>query len=220
MQDDSIHKFDELTRRLQTVQKGVIRVQAIRDTLLNQMEQTLEKTDKVSRSLDQLTKGGELLRKLMDLLVLDQVKNIESVITEGLRAIFDDQVLEFKAEVGQFRNKMAIDLMVQATQNGVEIVGAPLDSFGGGVASIVSLLLRLLTLLRLKKYPFFVLDETLSAVSDDYVDATGQFLAKLAKTSDVPILLVTHKQAFLDHATRAYQGVESPTETLALKQIR
>ena len=62
-------------------------------------------------------------------------------------------------------------------------------------------------------------------MSDDYIDAAGQFLNKLAKNTGIDVLLVTHKQAFLDHADLAYQGSESTAEedgswSLTLRRLR
>jgi DNA repair ATPase RecN len=166
---------------------------------------------------------GELLRALLDKLVLDQVHAIESVVTEGLKSIFFDQDLAFEAEVGQSRGKVSIDLMIRRDQGGIEIKGAPLDTFGGGISSMASLTLRLLALMRLKKFPLLILDETLAAVSAEYVDQAGQFLGKLSETTGIPILLVTHNQTFLDHAKTAYQAYEDPATaylTLGLRKLR
>jgi len=158
--------------------------------------------------LDVLAKVGELFRALMDRLVLDHVRSIESIVSEGLRSIFHDQDLTFGAEVGQRYNRIAIDFFIEQGTDKLPIKGHPLESFGGGPASISSLVLRILALLRLKRWPVLLLDETLGAVSDEYIDQTGRFLKKLAETTGISILLVTHKQAFIDHATVAYQGSE------------
>jgi hypothetical protein len=190
-----------------------MRMQAMRDTVVSDLARNESEAERLGLVVAKLTMTGELLRLLMDKLVLDQVKAIESVVTEGLRSIFFDQDLSFEAEVGTFRNKIAIDLLIRREHNGIEIVGPPLETMGGGISSIASLTLRLLALMRLKKFPLILLDETLSAVSDEYVDATGQFLGKLAASTNIPILLVTHKQAYLDHAKTAYQGHEE-SETL------
>jgi ABC-type dipeptide/oligopeptide/nickel transport system ATPase component len=144
----------------------------------------------------------------MDRLVLDHVKSIEKVVSEGLRTIFADQDLSFEAEVSQRYNKIAIDFVIRQDNDRVPVRGHPLVSFGGGPASIASLILRVIAMLRLKRWPFLALDETLAAVSDDYIDQTGLFLRKLSETTGIAILLVTHKQAFLDHAVVAYRGVE------------
>lgn len=210
MSGNEIPRFDEVTwsRRVQALQNAAIRLQTQRDDARRNLESTKAKIEKLSSDLELYLKAGELLRALMDKLALDYVKVIESVVSEGLRSIFVDQDLAFIAEVGHFRNKVSIELLVRRERNGVEVVGPPLESTGGGVSSIASLTLRLLALMRLKKFPLLLLDETLSAVSDDYVDATGQFLGKLAETTGIPILLVTHKQSFLEHAKNAYQGHE------------
>lgn len=226
MQGDPIHSVDALSwaQRVQRLHRSVVRLQTMRDTAMQDRDNAKQEVVKLAADVERLTKAGELLRLLMDKLVLDQVKTIESVVTEGLRTIFVDQDLSFEAEVGSFRNKVAIDLVIRREQNGVEIVGPPLETCGGGISSIASLTLRLLALLRMKKFPLLLLDETLSAVSDDYVDATGQFLGKLAATTGIPILLVTHKQAFLDHAKSAYQGFEEPATDgswcMQLKRLR
>jgi hypothetical protein len=154
-----------------------------------------------------LLKVNELFRVLMDRLVMDQVRALSSVVTEGLKTIFHDQDLSFEAELTQKYNRIAVDLYLcsgDPERGGIK--GSPLDAFGGGPSSIASLVLRILTLLRMKRAPVLLLDETLAAVSDDYIEATGQFLQKLAESSKLDILLVTHKPAFLDHADSAYQG--------------
>lgn len=226
MQGDAVHILDELKweERVQALAKGAIQLQTLKVEAERNLSKTQEEIERLSDSVEKLTKAGELLRVLMDKLVLDQVQAIEKVVTEGLRAIYTDQALNFEASVGTFRNKVAIDLMIRREQNGIEIVGPLLETTGGGISSVASLTLRLLTLMRLSRFPLLILDETLSAVSDDYIDATGQFLAKLSETSKIPILLVTHKQSFLDHANRAYQGVEDTSSDdfwcMRLKRIR
>lgn len=227
MSGDAFHAIHDLSsweQRVQSIRKSVVRAQTMRDTIATDLSRKQAETAKLANFVERVAKAGELLRLLMDKLVLDQVRSIESVVSEGLRSIFFDQDLSFEAEVGQSRNKISIDLMVRSGLDGISIVGPPLETVGGGVSSIASLTLRLLALMRLKKFPLLLLDETLSAVSDEYVDATGQFLAKLAAKTGIPILLVTHKQAFLDHAKGAYQGFQDSDpgggKLLTLKNLR
>jgi DNA repair ATPase RecN len=228
MHGDSVHAVVRVTdawkTRVEALKTSATRVQTRRDSLVQQRDKTAREITVLSERVEKLSKTGELLRLLMDKLVMDQVKAIESIVTEGLKSIFFDIDLSFQAEVGQSRGKVSIDLLVKRTQNDIEIVGPPLETTGGGVSSIASLTLRLLALMRLKKFPVLFLDETLSAVSDYYVDQTGQFLRKLSETTNIPILLVTHNQAFLDHAKSAYQGFEEQssdtTWSLGLKRLR
>ena len=226
MQSDPFHAQQGLTwrRRVQALNRNSARIQAVRDQLAEDLKAKQREVEHLSTQIDLTTKVGELLRTLMDKLVLDQVKTIEKIVTEGLQAIFFDQHLSFEAEVTQKYNKVAIDFFIRQGEESMAIRGHPLESFGGGASSIASLVLRLLALIRLKRAPLLLLDEALAAVSDEYIDGSGQFLKKLAATTGMSILLVTHKQAFLDHADSAYQGhevlAEDGSTSLGLRRLR
>jgi DNA repair exonuclease SbcCD ATPase subunit len=225
---DALHAQQGLTwrRRVQTLNRNAARIQAIRDQIVGDLEGKQREVEALSRQIERLTKVGELLRVLMDKLVTDQVRTIEGIVTEGLRAIFFDQQLTFEAEISQKYNKVAIDFFFRQGSETMAVRGHPLESFGGGPSSIASLVLRLLAILRLKRAPVLFLDETLGAINgDEYIDAAGQFLKKLAATTGIHILYVSQKQAFLDHADLAYQGHSVTEETngswsLGLRRMR
>jgi hypothetical protein len=171
--------------------------------------------------IEVLMKVGELFRALMDALVVKQVRTVEAVVTEGLNTIFHDLGLAFEATVAPRYNKVAVDFYFRqgSQEDPLAIRGKPLDSFGGGPSAVADLVLRMLALLRLKKRPLLLLDESLGWVSDEYVGATGLFLQQLAESMKVSLLLVTHKQAFLDHADRAYRCSEVLSEQEGLRHL-
>lgn len=210
MQGDAIHAVEGLdgwAKRVRLLQDSATRLKAVRDQVQLDLAGKEQEIDALTHRQEVLSKVSELYRVLMDRMVMGQVRTIEAIVSEGLRTIFYDQDLSFKAEVSSKYNKISVEffICVGDPENG-GIKGSPLDSFGGGPASVASLILRILTLLRLKRKKLMLLDETLAAVSDDYIEPTAQFLQKLAATSNLTILLVTHKAAFLDHASVAYQG--------------
>jgi len=200
--------------RVKALGVAVARLEAFRGQVVEELDARSSEIDTLTARMAILAKVSELFRALMDKLVLGYVKSIEEIVTEGLQAIFQDQELAFEAEATQRYNKIAIDFFItqEGGENRLPIRGHPLTSFGGGPTSIASFILRVLAMLRLKLHPFLALDETLSAVSDEYVDQTGQFLKQFAESTGISILLVTHKQAFTDHATVAYTGSESVLE--------
>lgn len=209
MHGDPVHAVVGLTwrKRVQDLNRTAVRLQAARDQISSDLEVRRLEVVALSSRIDRLALVGELLRALMDKLVLDQVKSVEEIVTEGLKTIFFDQGLRFEAEVAQKYNKVAIDFFFRQGTDATAVRGHPLESFGGGPSSIASLVLRLLSLLRLKRAPVILLDETLGAVNgDEYIDAAGQFLNKLATTTGIDILYVSQKAAFMDHADIAYQA--------------
>ena len=164
--------------------------------------------------MDVLAKVGELFRALMDRLVMNQVRSVEKVITEGLRTIFFDQVLSFEAEIVQRYNRIHIDFYIRQEHDGGKYVvrGRPLSNFGGGPATIASFVLRLLVLMKLKRWPVLLLDETLMAVSPEYIEQTSLFLKKLAQSTGTPLLLVTQQHAFIEQSTLVYSASEGISE--------
>jgi len=210
MQGHALHAVEGLdgwSQRVQVLQTSATRLQAVRDQISGDLKAKEEEITTLAERQEVLTKVSELYRALMDRMIMGQVQTIEMIVSEGLKTIFFDQDLSFKAEVSQKYNKISVEFFIcQGDPEKGGIKGSPLDSFGGGPSSIASLILRILTLLRLKRKKILLLDETLAAVSDDYIETTGQFLQKLAETSNLTILLVTHKPAYLDHASLSYQG--------------
>ncbi len=190
------------------------RTQALREQVREELEARSREIDLLAVRADVLVKVGELFRALMDRLVMSHVRSVESVITEGLHSIFFDQTLTFEAEIATRYNRICVDFFIKQERSGGRYVvrGRPLTNFGGGPATIASLVLRLLVLMKLKRAPILFLDETLSAISPEYIDQAGLFLKKLAASTGTPILLVTHKHEFIEQATVAYSASERVSE--------
>jgi len=209
--------------RLRQLREATARTVALRDRLALDKIRLEVEHETLSQRLVLLLKVGELFRALMDKLVAKQVDALRAVVSEGLVTIFHDQKLSFEADVGVKYNKVSIEFLLRQEDGPFVIEGKPLESFGGGPSSVTALLLRVLTLLRMHGTPVLFLDETLSSVSDEYIDQTGRFLARFAERVGADVLLVTHKQAFLDHANTAYQGTQviasDGARSLALKAV-
>ena len=227
MPGDTVHAvqgIDELNRRARSLSDSAIRLTTLRDRLAADLSVRRDEVERLTTRSVLLGKVTELFRSLMDSLVTGQIRAIDAVITEGLQTIFYDQALAFESEVLVKYSKIFIEFYMRRGTGDLSHRGHPMAAFGGGPASIAALLLRIIVLLRLKRHPVLFLDETLSAVSDDYIDQTGRFLSRLAATMGVEVLLVTHKQGFLDHADMAYQGTEvtdgDGASRLAVREVR
>ena len=210
MSSDQVHTLDGLTDRVRAVGDSTARLEALRDRVQDDLTAKEQEVERLTKRLVAFAKVGELFRALMDKLVNDQVRAVEDVVTEGLRTIFHDLDLSFEATVGPKRNAISVDFYIRQgdKEDPLSIRGRPLDAFGGGPTSVSSLILRVLTLLRLKRRPILALDESLGAVSEEYTDHTGRFLQRMAESMKIDILLVTHKPAYLDHANVSYRCAE------------
>ena len=206
MASDPVHAVEGLAARVRELRGKATRLSTLRDQLDAELQAKGQEVGELTTLIEKLTKVGELFRLLMDLLVVKQVRSVENVVTEGLRTIFHDLELAFEADVGPKYGKVSVEFFIRqgAKDDPLSHRGRPLEAFGGGPSSVASLALRVLTVMKLKRYPFLALDESLGAVSDEYTDTTGQFLRRLAEQLGLDVLLVTHKAAYVDHADKAY----------------
>ncbi len=218
---DFLERVASLETRASSVGKSLSRLTAFRDRLDGDVEKTKNIIFDLDEKVEKLTKVGELFRTLMDRMIMEQLETIKSIVSEGLRSIFFDLDLSFDANVEVRRGYVNVDLVLRdgdPSRGGYE--GPPLEGFGGGPVSVASLILRILMLRRLKKAPVMLLDETLSMVSEDYIENTGLFLKRLAESMGVDILLVTHNPTFLDQADMALKAEQSSEKKLVIKTIR
>lgn len=149
-----------------------------------------------------LEKVEELFKFLLDKYVHKYAESFSEIVTEGLQTIFHDQDIEFDVAVDQKRGKVWVDF--ETVQEGVR--GQSLQSFGGGVSSVQSLLLRLLVLLKKKLAKYLILDESLASLSEEYVPNAGEFIKKMCDELDIDLLLITHNKSFLEYSDTAYEA--------------
>tara|TARA_B100001989_G_scaffold252430_1_gene234439 strand:- start:3018 stop:3665 length:648 start_codon:yes stop_codon:yes gene_type:complete len=154
---------------------------------------------------------AELFRQLIDSEVNEGVQAVESLLTEGLSAVFSDQQISVRSEVGVSRGKVSVDLITTQKQaDGTVSEGATIDAFGGAVTTVQSVLLRLIVVMRRGLRPVLLLDESLPAFDANYVDAMGKFLRLLCERMGVDILLVTHNPALVEASHKAYRIRRTP----------
>jgi len=148
---------------------------------------------------------SNLLRQFLDLEVTEGIRVVEKLLTQGLSEIFFDQNLSVRIETEDSRGKIGVSVVTVSKEEGKIVEGQAEESFGGSVTTLESLLLRIAVIFRRKMRPVLLLDETLAAVADKYVDRAAQFLSALAESLGLDILLVSHDEAFVGAAKHAYR---------------
>lgn len=223
MSGDPVHAvlpLNDLAERVRRVSSTRTRLVTLRDQVVSELDVKRREIADLEAKQERLLKVGELFRALMDRLVVDQLRAVESIVTEGLQVIFPDQNLRFEAEISTKYNKVSIEFFIVQQGDRYEIRDNPLDAFGGGPSSVASLILRVLTLLRLRRAPLLFLDETLGAVSPEYIEGAAQFLNKLADRSALDVLLVTQQRSYAMYARRAYQSAQTVTDGARCLSVR
>ena len=209
-----------LTPEYDTLCRDVVQAEALRDASQKSLTTAERQVMCLEAEEEVLDRVADLFRTLIDREVIDNAKMVESLLTEGLQAIFDDLDLSVRSEIDIRRGKVAVDLItVQKQENGIVTEGSSIDAYGGSVSTVQSVLLRIVVLSRRGLRPLLLLDESLAAVAEHYVPRVGKFLSVLSDRMDLDVLVVSHNPALVEMATNAYR-INKKDGKASFRQIR
>lgn len=189
---------------IQQVQGLLHQAIGVRDALDHQVQTLNGQIRDLEEEAQVLGLVGGLFRKLIDAEIMEVVKGVAQLQTEGLREIFHDQQLEVIPEIEEQRGKISVRFPIRDKTGGLDVLGESMDSFGGSILTMQSILLRITVMFRRGLRPLLLLDETLAPVADKYVDRAVKFLSILCERMGLDILLVTHDDAIVSMAHTAY----------------
>jgi DNA repair exonuclease SbcCD ATPase subunit len=195
-------RFSDLEDRFENVSSKSENLQNRREFLQEKKDSIEDKIESLQEEILLLKKVEELFKFLLDEYVHKYAESFSRIVTEGLQTIFHDQDLKFNVNVTQKRKKVNVEFeTVQGSHK-----GQALESFGGGVAAVESLLMRILVVLKTGLSRYLILDESLASLSEEYIDTMSAFLRKLCSHFDMNILLITHNRSFSEHADNSYHS--------------
>lgn len=194
------------TEALANLRSKAERIKGRRDEVSRRLVSVKQEIAEQEGEEEVLDLVGGLFRTMIDSEVTANVHAVERLLTEGLQAIFEDLDLRVEAKVDLLRGKVSVELLTVQTQaDGTVTMGDPMDAYGGSVATVESVLLRLIVILRRNMRPLILLDESLGAVAEHYVPKVGEFLSLLCDRMGVDILAVTHNPTLVEAADTAYR---------------
>jgi hypothetical protein len=179
-------------------------------TLKESTEKTISKLEEQIISLDNELVLKQEANVLLDRISEDEVsKGIDTYVAlldEGLKAIFPEQEVGLKADVDKLRGKISVRLKTTFKgSDGLEIESESMDAFGGAVATIQSLLLRVALILKRDLRPLLILDETFAPVDENRIRLLVHFLKVLCERLGMDILCVSHNSILTENADIAYR---------------
>lgn len=145
---------------------------------------------------------------------------VEELVTRGLKAIFGEE-MSFHVVQSTKGKTPVVDFVIRSTIPGQAVVETDVMSArGGGVATVVGFLLRVVMMLLSgdRQETTLFLDETFSMVSANYLPNVVEFLRELVDKTDIRIVLVTHQPEFLAAADKRYEFKRVNGET-SVKEI-
>jgi len=157
--------------------------------------------DQYKKDIELHTIASTFLQSIIETVCDSNLRKIEEWVNIGLKTIFEDQLVEFKIAKSIKRNLNVYSLVI--LKDGVE---GSVNSYGGGILCVISLILKFLFLAITKSPKILVLDESLSFLSEKYIENCSKFINILVEEFGTTVLLVTHQEKFKDFASTIYEA--------------
>jgi len=195
--------FELLEEKISGLDTKVSELTFMRKENLNRQVFLEKEINKLDGNIQVLDKVSSLFKHLLDVMLEKKKKDIEKLITYGLKTVVDNQDLRFHVDIEPKYNTISTSFRTEKV--GV-VDGDVLDNFGGGVAEVESFLLRVITLFQTKLSPFLFMDESFSHLSAEYVENCSLLLHLICERLGLTIFLITHQEMMLSHADCVYMG--------------
>lgn len=198
-----VSPIDQLGRRVEALSQEHVRACALRDQAQAQQLAAQREAARLREVERDLAQAHAFLSALSEKEVADSAESAQALVGDGVAVVFDDQNIRVVAEMARARGHAAIHMVTE--HEGVR--GRAMDLFGGSIATVESILLRMLVIKRRGLRPFLVLDETLAPLDERYAGNLAEVFAGLCSRLGFDMLVVTHSQALYDAAPAAYRVV-------------
>lgn len=147
----------------------------------------------------------EFCYKYLDLLIKNEsnrfIAELQKVLDSGVHTIFDDR--DYAIDIVVEDNKRASIHLKYIDDEGNEI-SPDIRDCGGGIRTVVGLLMQIFFLFHYQVEKLLVVDEGLSMVSSEYLPNLFGLLDNLARNNHLKILLITHDERMKEYATKQY----------------
>lgn len=207
-----------LLSRFEKLKSSITSLQTYKN-ILNSQLLSLEKEESDARyKMELYQKGSEVIKQWLDDSLRANVDPMAELATIALRQIMYDQNLTFRIKQEFKNNRISIKFVLEEESPKGIVEGDPLSSYGGSAAVIISLVMRLTMMSKMGMGNLLLLDESMFAVSAQYIPRAAAFMRQLAEETGINILMVTHNPEFLASAHRAYDG--SKDTCLRLRKVK
>lgn len=198
----------DTTERLNNLQRWVDREIGRREEIRGSQERDRVKVEEHEAKAALTEKAILVLQAATETRRQELKDRVESLVTRGLRAVFERSDFEFAFKVALKRDQFGIVPVLRSKFGDRDLETPIVDGHGGGVADVISFILRVivLSMARPRLAQILILDETFRHVSPEYLRGVATLLRELSDSAGIQFVLITHKPELLDAADTVYSS--------------
>ena len=197
--------LEDISQHLDTKRLDLAARESRKHAVEEQIAQYTQQIDQSKAVLETLDKAVGLIGQYADAREKDVQAKIETLVTNGLRAVFNED-LRFIVQQKAVGKRTEIKFKIESFYDNVSVETDILSARGGGVAAVTGFLLRVIMILLTNSRRIIFLDETFSQVSTHYQENVAQLLEDLATDYGFQFILVTHRSPeIVERSSHVYE---------------
>ena len=198
--------LSEIEQRIADKRRQVDLRRAEAVLLIRRGKELAEDIARLSHEIDVTDKAVLVLNSITDEQQDAAYRQIEDLLTRGVQSIFGKDY-SFHVIKYERNHRPEVKFAVRSPIEGGHVIEASImDACGGGVASVIGVLLRVVFLVlqhRNRDQPL-ILDESVAHLSADHLAAFGEFLKELVEITGIQVIFVTQQREFAVYADKIY----------------
>ncbi len=175
-------------------------------SFIDQYEESLKNINRIDAQISKLEEEFEFADKCVNLITLfiekyfnDGIDVINDYITGLLKPQFG---MDFKLLIDKNSKNVIVKTLVK--EDGVSEYHSLLNSNGGGVLDFVSMMLRLLFIMKTQNMKIFIVDEAFKNISHGHRSVMLNYIKTLVYQLDIQIIMVTHESEYVEFGDKVY----------------
>lgn len=147
----------------------------------------------------------KVFRQVIDNMSQQHINSIIDLVSYALQTIFYDREYSLIIEIKDTRNNKSAKLFLKDSTDPDNVILSDIeDSVGGGVMSVIGFTLQVFYILYFNLNRVMFMDESLSAVSSNYLPNLMEFINSLAEKKDFKFIMIAHDLRFFEYAKNIY----------------
>ena len=193
-------KIQETETKYNEFKDNITRLKILREEKEEELGNKQTECQTIEKTRDDLTAARTLLEHC-NIASRDYIRSeVEQLVTQSLRAIFDDPLVKFNIDFVEKRNQTEAIFYLTSEGDDARVEGDIIATYGGGIVDIISISLRIIIMELLKLKGPLILDEPGKNISAQYISNFGKFLAGVSKSFDRQIIMITHNSTLANCA--------------------
>lgn len=193
-------RLTQAQNRLDDFKLKLVKEDTRKEEYISQLDEKIKECNVLEENNKVLTDTLGLLEQC-NIAARDFVKvEVEQLVTQGLRSIFENPTIQFNIDFVTKRNQIEAEFTLSREEDGTRIQGDILSTYGGGVVDVISISLRIIIMQLMKVKGPLVLDEPGKMISPQFTGAFGKFLTEVSNTFDRQIIMITHNSKLTEFA--------------------